>query len=89
VGTRNANPRSGWQRAPIRIGPRGTNLVFGGAVESALGGIDILANNAGVATVTGGILNESPEVWDTTMATPLDATFLMSNLLLVGAKPMK
>jgi 2-deoxy-D-gluconate 3-dehydrogenase len=43
-----------------------------------LGGIDILVNNAGVATVTGGILNESPEVWDTTLATHLDATFLLS-----------
>jgi 2-deoxy-D-gluconate 3-dehydrogenase len=49
-----------------------------GAVEAALGGIDILVNNAGVATVTGGILNESPEVWDTTIATHLDATFLLS-----------
>lgn len=48
------------------------------AVEARLGGIDILVNNAGVATVTGGILNESPEVWDTTMATNLDATFLLS-----------
>lgn len=48
------------------------------AVEAALGGIDILVNNAGVATVTGGILNESPEVWDTTIATHLDATFLLS-----------
>ena len=48
------------------------------AVEGALGGIDILVNNAGVATVTGGILNESPEVWDTTLATHLDATFLLS-----------
>jgi 2-deoxy-D-gluconate 3-dehydrogenase len=48
------------------------------AVEDALGGIDILVNNAGVATVTGGILGESPEVWDTTLATHLDATFLLS-----------
>ncbi len=48
------------------------------AVEAALGGIDILVNNAGVVTVTGGILNESPEVWDTTLATHLDATFLLS-----------
>ena len=47
-------------------------------VEAALGGIDILVNNAGVATVTGGILNESSEVWDTTLATHLDATFLLS-----------
>jgi 2-deoxy-D-gluconate 3-dehydrogenase len=50
------------------------------AVEGALGGIDILVNNAGVAAVTGGILNESPEVWDTTLATHLDATFLLSKL---------
>jgi 2-dehydro-3-deoxy-D-gluconate 5-dehydrogenase len=48
------------------------------AVEAALGGIDILVNNAGVASVTGGILEESLEVWDTTIATHLDATFLLS-----------
>jgi 2-dehydro-3-deoxy-D-gluconate 5-dehydrogenase len=48
------------------------------AVEAALGAIDILVNNAGVATVTGGILSESPEVWDATLATHLDATFLLS-----------
>ena len=49
-------------------------------VERELGGLDILVNNAGVASVTGGILNESPEVWDTTLATHLDATFLLSKL---------
>lgn len=48
------------------------------AVEAALGGIDILVNNAGTATVTGGILHEPPEVWDATIATHLDATFLLS-----------
>ena len=48
------------------------------AVEAALGGVDILVNNAGVATVTGGILHESAEVWDRTLATHLDATFLLS-----------
>lgn len=48
------------------------------AVQTALGGIDILVNNAGVGTVTGGILNESPEVWDMTLATHLNATFLLS-----------
>lgn len=48
------------------------------AVEATLGAIDILVNNAGVATVTGGILSESPEVWDATLATHLDATFLLS-----------
>jgi 2-dehydro-3-deoxy-D-gluconate 5-dehydrogenase len=51
------------------------------AVEGTLGGIDILVNNAGVASVTGGILNESPDVWDTTLATHLDATFLLSKLV--------
>lgn len=50
------------------------------AVEAALGPVDILVNNAGVATVTGGILNESPEIWDGTLATHLDATFLLSKL---------
>jgi 2-deoxy-D-gluconate 3-dehydrogenase len=48
------------------------------AVETTLGAIDILVNNAGVASITGGILNESPEVWDKTLATHLDATFLLS-----------
>lgn len=50
------------------------------AVERELGAVDVLVNNAGVATVTGGILNESPEVWDATLATHLDATFLLSKL---------
>ena len=49
-------------------------------VEGELGAIDILVNNAGIGVVTGGILNESPEVWDTTLATHLDATFLLSKL---------
>ena len=49
-------------------------------VERELGDIDILVNNAGGATVTGGILNESPEVWDATLATHLDATFLLSKI---------
>ena len=59
------------------------------AVEEKLGGLDILVNNAGVASVTGGILNESPDVWDTTLATHLDATFLLSKLAaasMVGRK---
>ena len=46
-------------------------------------------NNAGVASVTGGVLNESPEIWDTTLATHLHATFLLSKLVatsMVGRK---
>jgi 2-deoxy-D-gluconate 3-dehydrogenase len=48
------------------------------AVERELGGIDVLVNNAGVAIVSGGVINESEAVWDTVMATHLDATFLLS-----------
>jgi len=49
-------------------------------VERELGEIDRLVNNAGVATITGGILDESPEVRDATLATHRDATFLLSKL---------
>ena len=49
-------------------------------VERSLGGLDILVNNAGVADVSGGVLNHSEAAWDNTMATHLDATFLLSKL---------
>ena len=49
-------------------------------VEAGLGGIDILINNAGVAEASGGVLVETEAVWDNTMATHLDATFLMSKI---------
>jgi len=47
-------------------------------VERALGGIDILVNNAGIAAPTGGVLNESAEIWDHTIETHLNACFLLS-----------
>jgi 2-deoxy-D-gluconate 3-dehydrogenase len=47
-------------------------------VEAALGGVDILVNNAGIAILSGGETIESPEVWDITLATHLNATFLLS-----------
>ena len=50
------------------------------AVEDELGGIDILVNNAGIVDVSGGVLNQSEAGWDSTMATHLDATFLLSKL---------
>ena len=59
------------------------------AVEGTLGSIDILVNNAGVGLITGGILNETPEVWDTTLATHLDATFLLSKLVAASMVPRK
>jgi 2-deoxy-D-gluconate 3-dehydrogenase len=48
------------------------------AVERELGGVDVLVNNAGVAIVSGGVLNESEADWDTVIATHLNATFLLS-----------
>ena len=47
-------------------------------VERGLGGIDILVNNAGVGTLSGGVLNETAEIWDQTIATNLHACFLLS-----------
>ena len=47
-------------------------------VERSLGSIDILVNNAGIALRSGGVLNESEEMWDTTIETHLNATFLLS-----------
>lgn len=48
------------------------------AVVTAFGGLDILVNNAGNADISGGVLNQSEEGWDATIATHLDATFLLS-----------
>jgi len=48
------------------------------AVEHELGGVDILVNNAGNAIFSGGVLNETALDWDTTIATHLNASFLLS-----------
>jgi 2-deoxy-D-gluconate 3-dehydrogenase len=50
-------------------------------VERALGGIDILINNAGIAALTGGVLNETADIWDNTIDTHLNAAFLLSQLV--------
>jgi 2-deoxy-D-gluconate 3-dehydrogenase len=49
-------------------------------VESELGGIDILVNNAGNVSLSGGVLNETPEDWDSVIETQLNAVFLLSKL---------
>jgi 2-dehydro-3-deoxy-D-gluconate 5-dehydrogenase len=47
-------------------------------VESELGAIGILVNNAGNASLSGGVLNERPEDWDNVLETQLNAVFLLS-----------
>jgi len=49
-------------------------------VESELGGIDILVNNAGNVSLSGGVLQETPEDWDKVIETQLNAVFLLSKL---------
>jgi 2-deoxy-D-gluconate 3-dehydrogenase len=49
-------------------------------VESELGGVGILVNNAGNVSLSGGILNEKSEDWDSVIETQLNAVFLLSKL---------
>ena len=49
-------------------------------VKSELGGINILVNNAGNVSLSGGILNEKPEDWDSVIETQLNSVFLLSKL---------
>jgi 2-deoxy-D-gluconate 3-dehydrogenase len=50
-------------------------------VERTLGGVDILINNAGIVALTGGVLNETADIWDKTIETHLNAAFLMSQIV--------
>src|ERR1035441_7115277 len=50
-------------------------------VERTLGGIDILINNAGIVALSGGVLNETADIWDKTIETHLNASFLLSQLV--------
>ena len=49
-------------------------------VESELGAIGILVNNAGNISLSGGVLQEKPEDWDNVIETQLNAVFLLSKL---------
>ncbi len=49
-------------------------------VESELGEVYILVNNAGNASLSGGVLQEKPEDWDNVIETQLNAVFLLSKL---------
>lgn len=47
-------------------------------VESELGAINILVNNAGNVSLSGGVMNEKAEDWDRVIETQLNAVFLLS-----------
>jgi 2-deoxy-D-gluconate 3-dehydrogenase len=49
-------------------------------VESEIGSVDILVNNAGNVSLSGGVLQETPEDWDNVIETQLNAVFLLSKL---------
>ncbi|HVO98522.1 MAG TPA: glucose 1-dehydrogenase [Bryobacteraceae bacterium] len=49
-------------------------------VENELGSIGVLVNNAGIVSLSGGVLNETPEAWDNVIETQLNAVFLLSKL---------
>jgi len=59
------------------------------AVERALGGVGILVNNAGVASLSGGVLQETPEDWDRVIETQLTAGFLLCKLVARGMTERK
>ena len=50
-------------------------------VETKLGPVDILVNNAGIVSLSGGILQETPDSWDEVIETQLNAVFLLSKLV--------
>lgn len=47
-------------------------------VESDLGPINILVNNAGIGIPSGGVMTESDEIWDATIETNLSSCFRLS-----------
>ena len=49
-------------------------------VESELGSVCILVNNAGNVSLSGGVMNERPEDWDCVIETQLNSVFLLSKL---------
>jgi 2-deoxy-D-gluconate 3-dehydrogenase len=50
-------------------------------VESELGSVEILVNNAGNVSLSGGVLLERSEDWDRVIETQLNAVFLLSKLV--------
>jgi len=50
-------------------------------VERVLGSVSILVNNAGIKSISGGVINETEENWNRVIDTQLNAVFLLSKLV--------
>jgi len=55
-------------------------------VEDQLGPVGVLVNNAGIANLSGGVLEEDPSDWDRVIETQLNAVFLLSKLAACSMK---
>lgn len=58
-------------------------------IEHQLGPVGILVNNAGIASLSGGILQETPGDWDSVIETQLNAVFLLSKVAARGMAERK
>jgi 2-dehydro-3-deoxy-D-gluconate 5-dehydrogenase len=58
-------------------------------VEDELGAVSILVNNAGIASMSGGILNEEPDDWDRVIEVQLNSVFLLSKYVAKSMVPHK
>lgn len=65
---------------PLDLSNRGELQPAMQAIETELGPVDILVNNAGIVSISGGVMQESPEDWDSVIETQLNAVFLLSKL---------
>ncbi|MEI2788502.1 MAG: SDR family oxidoreductase [Steroidobacteraceae bacterium] len=71
-------------RARLRAGRSGCRNLW-----PERGPVDVLVNNAGIANLSGGILQETAKSWDKVIETQLNAVFLLSKLAaasMVGRK---
>jgi 2-deoxy-D-gluconate 3-dehydrogenase len=50
-------------------------------IEEELGPVGILVNNAGIVSISGGVLEESAQDWDSVIETQLNAVFLLSKIV--------
>ncbi len=58
-------------------------------IERELGAVSILVNNAGIVSLSGGVLQENLEDWDRVIETQLNAVFHLSKLAAASMLPHK